>query len=346
MGSYSQFGAVNTKIKVLQRSFLKDQDYTRLLEAPSLRDAVSYLRQFTPYGESIAADEVLSIRELEGRFRVKLLQKYEKLVHYLMDPYRELFRIIFMRYEVENLKLIFRAILRQEATEALAEGFYRSELFPQIDYQRVLTAKTLEAAVQMLQGTVYHRVLVPYVGERPEKVLFYLEMNLDRVYFNKLAQAVERLPREERALVAELLGKNTDMLNLQWIYRGLKYYRISPEELFNYSLTSGYGLRLEELRQLCYAADAQDLTARLRKTGYAFLFEEGVDIDRFMELGMERYLYAMLREMGRRGAMTILPAILYIHRLEYEMRDLFSLLEAKKFGMSAEDTRKFLVRMV
>lgn len=346
MGSYGQFGAVNTKIRVLQRAFLKDQDYIRLLEAPTVEAAVAYLRQSTVYGEGLPAEEVLTVRELEKHFRVHLLQKYEKLVHYLMDPYRELFRVIFMRYEVENLKLIFRALNRNEPLEELIQGFFTSELFPQVDYRRLQTAKTIEAAVQVLQGTVYHRVLVPYVTERPDRILFYLEMNLDRIYFNRLSKSIAKLPKAEAELVSELLGKNTDMLNIQWIYRGLKFYRISPEELFNYCLTSGYGLRLEELRQLCYAADIGDLTARLRKTGYGFLFAENVAIDRFMELGMERYLFNLLREMGKRGGMTILPAILYIHQLEYEMRDLFSLLEAKKFGMGAEDTKKFLVREI
>lgn len=348
MGTFAQFAAVNTKIKVLQRSLLKVEDYKRLIDARTLDEAVAFLREHTPYGAIMGSDDAgpKTIRDLEKLFRVQLLGKYEKLVHYLSDQYRDLFRIIFMRYEVENLKLIFRALHRHENLELLIDGFYRSEVYPQMDYQRLIMAKSIEEAVHLLQGTHYHRTLVPYVGEKPERILFYLEMNLDRIYFNRLSQAVSQLPKPERTLVKGFLGKNTDILNIQWIYRGMKFYRISPEELFNYCLVSGDALNLETLRQLCYAADVNDLATRLRKTSYAFLFKEGEDIDRFMELGMERYLFSTLKGLERKGHMTVLPAIIYIHRLEYEMRDIFSLLEAKKFGMGAEDTRMFLVREI
>lgn len=348
MGSYGQFGAVNTKIRILKRQFLKDEDYKQLTEARTLEEAVAYLRDHTGYGAVMtdSDDGPVEIARLETLFRVQILKKYEKLVHYLADDYRELFRIIFMRYEVENLKLIFRALNRREDLAPLVEGFYRSEVYPQLDYERLVMAKTIEEVVHLLQRTPYHRILIPYIGEAPDRILFYLEMNLDRLYFNRLAQALENLPKDERTLVAELLGKNTDILNIQWIYRGLKFYRISSEELFNYCLTSGYALKLEELRQLCYAHDENDLVTRLRRTGYRFLFQENSNIDRFMELGMERYLFTALREMERKGPMTVLPAIVYIHRIEYEMRDLFSLLEAKKFGMGPEETAMFLVRAV
>lgn len=348
MGDYADFAAVNTKIRVLQRRFLKDEDYSRLLDARSLDETIAYIKDHTAYGDLMGdyAPEATTISKLEVLFRVHLLEKYEKLVHYLSDMYRDLFRIIFMRYEVENLKLIFRALQRNERLEPLIEGFYKSDIYPQIDYERLIMAKTIEEAVHLLQGTLYHKVLLPYMGESPGKILFYLEMNLDRIYFNKLAQTIDKLPASERELVKEFLGKNVDILNIQWIYRGMKYYRISPEELFNYCLTSGYALNLETLRQLCYAHDESELVARLRKTSYAFLFEEDMNVDRFMELGMERYLYSTLKRFEQKGRLTILPSIIYIHRLEYEMRDLFSLLEAKKFGMGREDTRLFLVRTV
>lgn len=348
MGTYGQFAAVNTKIRVLQRNFLKDDDYQRLIESRSLGEAVEYIRDHTVYGSAMEAyvPGESDIGKLEILFRTQILEKYEKLVHYLADQYRDLFRVIFMRYEVENLKMIFRALNRHENLEPLVGGFYRSDAFPQVDYPRLMMAKTIEEAIHLLQNTAYYRVLAPYASEAPEKILFYLEMNLDRIYFNKLGKTIDQLPKDEKQLVSELLGKNSDILNIQWIYRGMKFYKIPPEQLFNYCLTSGYSLGLETLRQLCYAADENDLLTRLRKTSYSFLFDESQNIDRFMEIGMERYLFGILKSMARKGQLTILPSIIYIHRLEYEMRDLFSLLEAKKFNMGPEDIRKFMVRII
>lgn len=346
MGTFAQFAAVNTKIKILQRNFLKDEDYLRMLDARDADEVVRYLKANTCYGVLLADEDAgpVQINKLELIFRTHILKRYEALIHYLVDQYRYLFRIIFMRYEIENLKMIIRAVTRKEDLAPLVDSFYRSSVIPQLDYKQLIMAKSMEELVHYLQNTPYHKVLAPYIGESPNRLLFYVEMSLDRVYFKKLAGAVRKLQLDDKVLVSELLGKNTDILNIQWIYRGLKYYHISPEELFNYSLPSGYMLTLTNLRDLCYSADENDLIGKLKKTRYAFLFQEENDFERFMEIGMERYLFSLLKTMDRKSFMTILPTIIYIHRLEFEMRDLFSLLEAKKFGLSADDIRHFLVR--
>ncbi len=346
MGSFAQFAAVNTKIKILQRDMLKDSDYERMLEARDVEEVVRYLKEQTQYGALLTDYDTgaVEIGKLQVVFRTNILKRYEALIHYLVDQYRVLFRVIFMRYEIENLKMIFRAVIRKEDLSPLVDSFYRSSVIPSLDYQQLTMAKTVEEVIHYLQNTPYHKVLAPYAGESPNRILFYVEMSLDRMYFKRLAAVTRKLGQDDKMLVAKLLGKNTDILNIQWIYRGLKYYHISSEELFNYSLPSGHMLDLKGLRELCYSADEKDLVEKLKKTRYAFLFKEDTDFERFMELGMERYLYSLLKSMELKGFMTVLPTIIYIHRLEFEMRDLFSLLEAKKFALSAEDIKHFLVR--
>lgn len=346
MGTFAQFAAVNTKIKVLKRDFLTTNDYLHMLEARSVEDVVRFLKEDTRYGALLVDFDPANapIGKLEVLFRVHTLKRYEKMVHYLRDQYRVLFKVIFMRYEVENLKLILRAVTRKESLEPLVEGFYRSSVIPHLDYQQLVMAKSIEEAIHYLQDTPYYKVLFPYIGESPNRLLFYMEMSLDRMYFRRLDNVIRKLDAKDKGRVEEFLGKNSDILNIQWIYRGLKFYHISPEELFNYSLTSGHALDLKKLRELCYSADEKDLVEKLRKTRYAFLFAEDTDFEPFMEIGMERYLYSLLKTMEKNSFDTVLPTIIYIHRLEYEMRDLFSLMEAKKFGLGAEETKQFLVR--
>lgn len=346
MGTFAQFAAVNTKIKILQRGLLKDNDYRKMLDARDAEEVVRYLKEQTRYGELLTVDDAgpVQISKLQVVFRTHILERYETMIHYLVDQYRFLFRILFMRYEIENLKMIIRAVTRKEDLTQMGDSFYKSTVIPQLDYKQLTMAKTFEELIHYLQNTPYHKVLAPFAGETPNKLLFYVEMSLDRLYFKKLAAVTRRLQRDDKMLVAELLGKNSDILNIQWIYRGLKYYHISAEELFNYSLPSGYMLDLKSLRDLCYSADEKDLVDKLKKTRYAFLFENETNYERFMEIGMERYLFSLLKSLELKSFMTILPTIIYIHRLEFEMRDLFSLLEAKKFGLSADDIKHFLVR--
>ncbi|SKC56746.1 V-type ATPase subunit [Maledivibacter halophilus] len=346
MGSIKKFAAINTKVRTLEGRLLTKNDYSKLISMRSVKDIAIYLKNNTAYREVMEGVDVtsLKVQELELLLKRYIVNQNEKLIHYFTDEYRRLFKIIFIRFEIEDLKLFLRAITRKEKLVDVKELVVYSGVYSTIDYDALSLSKSLEELINNLKGTIYYDVLKFYKNESLEKRLFYMEMSLDRLYFKLLSQRIERLDSKDRKVFGEFLGKNIDLLNLQWIYRGLRFYKLLPEELINYTLHNGYYLNFKRIKELCYTKDEKELIRKMIDSKYGFLFDNKDTLEIYMERRIERYLYFLLLDYKKREKMNIMESVVYRHLLEYEMRDIISIVEAVRYGMDEENIKKFLVR--
>lgn len=346
MGSVTKFAAINTKIRALESQLLNDEDYQTLVEKDDLQSVLRYLQQHTVYQNILKGDikDVTDLSKLERTFKKFVFERYEKLIHYVTDENRRVFKYMFMRYEVENIKGLIRAIYRKENLAEVMDGLLVSKHFSKLDYKMLSNCQTLSQLIDGLSETPYGALLKPYLNESEDQMLFYMEMNLDRLYFKSLVKQMMQLSGEDRAYNLLIIGINIDILNIQWIYRGLKYYHLSSEELFNYCLNNGAFLTLNKIKTLCYIKDDKTFLSEIKETKYGSLFETDDPIDLVMERQMERYLYRQFMELTQKGHLNLITPIAYMHKLEYEMRDLFAIMESKRYGLDADRTKTFLVR--
>ncbi len=341
-----RFAAINTKVRALESHLLKKKDYDYLLELSTLSEMIAYLKKQTDYGPYLQEvdENTVSIDMLEVIFKRAMFQRMKGMIHFFTDEYKKLLRTMFMRYEIEDLKLLVRALIRHESLEIILEHLVILDINRGLDYEKLQRVTSLEALLEALEGTPYRKLLEYYMNEPPQKRIFYMEMNLDRYYFKTLNEHVEKLSSEDRGPLREMLGKNTDILNLQWIYRGRKFYGLSAEELLNYTLLGGYALKYKHLKTLCYASSMEEALGYIREGPYGFLVEKQ-DFEIFLELNMERYIYDEFMKMKKANRMNIIESMVYVHQLEYEMRDLFTIFEAKRYGFDRAQTLQYLVRI-
>jgi V/A-type H+-transporting ATPase subunit C len=86
------------------------------------------------------------------------------------------------------------------------------------------------------------------------------------------------------------------------------------------------------------------LIDELKHTKYATLFKDNQKIDLTMEREMERSLYELFTNLSKKGKLNLVTPIGFLHKLEYELRDIFAIIEAKRYGHDAAQTKEFLVR--
>lgn len=346
MGSVKTFAAINTKIRALEGRLLTKEDYNKLISMKSISDIAKYLKDNTAYSKVLKDINISNIHteQLELLLKKYIVKQYEKLIHYFTNDYKKLFKVLFIRYEIEDLKIFLRAIDREESLTNIKELIVYTGIYSTIDYEALSLSKNLEELIGKLKGTIYHNVLKAYTRESLEKRMFYMEMSLDRLYFKLLSEGIEKLNKRDRDILREVLGKNIDLLNLQWIYRGLRFYKLSPEELINYTLHYGYHLNYKSIKELCYTKNEKELIDKMIDSKYGFLFDNKDTLEIFMERRIERYLYFLFLDYKKREKMNMIESVVYMHLLEYEMRDIISILEAVRYGMDEETAKKFLVR--
>ena len=346
MGNISKYAAINTKVKAMEKQLLGDNDYIKMLDLSSVASVVEYLKTETFYGKFITAETSDDIGNLEGMLTKHLFSQYEKLFHYFTGDDKKFFNVLFMRYEIENLKVFLRMIIRKESLQRISDHIIIPEAYSQIDYTLLNDARTLDDIISGLEGTEFQKIIQMFKDEEPDKLMFYMEMNLDRLYFNALRSGVRKLDRENSRAIGEVVGRNIDMLNIQWIYRGRRFYKISQEELLNYSLSGGKYFKYDQLKEMCYKERLSDIEALVRKSPYGTIFESVPDFEVFLERSMERYIYNYFNALRLSYPMTIMEPMVYMHRLEYEIRDLITILEMKRYNFSAEQGKIFLVRHI
>ncbi len=346
MGSITRFGALFSKVKALQSRMLTESDYEALLRAESEVEVIDYLVQRTDYGKGVKLSGTAETQPvaLERVLQRYLFTRYERMMYYLIDEERRLFKTLLMRYEIESLKMVIRTVYSQTQNDDFDLTITTSRYFQIRDFDQLLKCETLDALVDSLATTSYGDILRPYLNESKDRILFYMEMNLDRYYFKKLSDSIADLTGEGHAFMENSLGVNVDFLNIQWIYRGLKHFKLSAEELFNYCLKGGKYLNLSRLKKLCYATDNAAFIRQLLATHYKSEFDGNKSIDLIIERDMERALYSLFHKQVQEAHFNLITPVGYLHALEFEIRDIFAILEAKRYQMDAEQTRSFLVR--
>jgi len=170
-------------------------------------------------------------------------------------------------------------------------------------------------------------------------------MALDMGYFNIIQSRRLKISGEDRKMLKKWEGMVADLYNIQWIYRGKKFYHLSPEELLNYTINFGDRLTFADRQGMCYTKNLEELYRMTINTVYGFLFKkEEISRDIYMERRINRFIYYKLMAMTHKFTMSIIQTIGYVWSLEFEIRDIISIIESIRYDLPPEEARKFLVK--
>ncbi|MBK5252126.1 MAG: V-type ATPase subunit [Peptostreptococcaceae bacterium] len=337
MGMVRIHAAANAKSMAMAGRLLADRDYLALLDMESEKEFIDYLRKHT-YLSAAFIDAEEQDENVGYLIKKHMLGCIDKLYYFYVDAYRAFFKTLMMRYEVENIKLYLRAFSRNEDISLLKHHIAYSNVYSSIDYAMVGKASDMREFIDSLRDTKYYSQLEGYMDEEPSKMLFYMEMVLDRTYFSDLHESILKLEAEDREKILRLYGINVDLLNIQWIYRGRKFFGIASEELFNFTLNNGRRYNFEKLKALCYM-DLEKYKKLISEGDYKFMFDGE---EYLMEVAMERHLFNITEYAAGKERMSIVIPVVYIMKIEYEMRDLITIYEGIRYGY--EGIEDFLVR--
>jgi V/A-type H+-transporting ATPase subunit C len=347
MDKITIYTAVNTKIRALEKEFLKREDYLNLLKKTSVGDASSYLKDNIYYRELLEGIHpgTVSRRDIEDILKRNMIKNIDKLIHYFHDDYRILIRSLYMKYEIEDLKVLARSIFNGKDPKTIEKSLTFLGKYSQVEPEKLLKSRTIRDLIYSLEGSEFYEFLIPLVDGRREN-LFRFEMALDMGYFNILQSRKLKISQKDKELLKKWEGIVADLYNIQWIYRGKKYYNLSPEELLNYTINFGDKLTFKNRKEMCYTKSLEELFAITSNTVYGFLFKgKEISTDIFMERRINRFLYYRLKDLSRKSPLSIIQTIEYVWLLEFEVRDVISIIESIRYDLPPEEARKYLVKV-
>lgn len=343
MGSVIRFAAINTKIKVLEGQLLSEEQYSNLVEKKTYQEAIRYLKEETSYSEVLSNynGEEIPVIEFQNLLKRNYTRNFEKIMHYFNGNYKKLLKVLFMRYVIEDLKVIIRCKYIGKKNEEIYPLLCAGGGLNSLDYKKLVDAKDLQDFVEHLGGTSYYNYLQPLINKVNEEGLFRVETALDSLYFPYLRKYKSMLDAEDKKLLSNMIGTYSDLINLQWIIRGKTYYKLKPEIIFNYVIQGGLKFNQDELKRLCYAKDVNEILELIDKSPYKALFNEmGASLDR-MDMNILLYFKKYFKSYKKQNRMNLALVLSYIEIASLEVRDIISIVENIRYGANGEEIKKF-----
>jgi V/A-type H+/Na+-transporting ATPase subunit C len=347
MDSTTKYAAINTKVRVLEGRLLKDDDYIKLLSKKSVSEVALYLKENTHYKDILDKinENEMHRGRLENLLKGNHINGLGKIVHYFYGVYKKFYRTLFIKFEIEDMKVILRSIKTDRDNALTKDLFIYLGRVTEINLDTLISSKSFAEFIRNLKGSVYYNYLRSFIEKGENINLFSIETTLDLAYFDLLYKSIESIESYDIDIIEFTEGTIIDLLNLQWVYRGLKFYSLSPEELFNYTITHGREFTRNDIKDLCYSKSLEDFQKKILSTKFSFLFDNENTRDIFMERRILRYQYFnIINALKRKSGMNISRVIIYTLLIDMEVRDIISIIENIRYGMPAEEAKKFLIR--
>ena len=347
MDKISRFTAVNTKIAAMVGKLLTDEDYKNMFKLNSPSEISAYLKKSTAYSEFfIGSPAEMHRDEIERHLKEGFINYLDKLIHYFTGDYRNFFKCYYLKYEIYDLKKAARLIQIENSTDNIKDNLRFAGKYRYIDIDKISKCENMEELIKSLSGTVYAPYLKNLINGDINETLFRFEMALDTAFFNILEQNIGKISKNDIDAYYNLEGRYIDMLNLQWIYRGKKYFNLAPEEIFNYTINKGYIFNYRKIKNLCYASNIDEFVKKVKETPYGFMFKGDSTQDIFMERRINRYMYFKQKSALKNFQPDISMVLAYMNLREFEIRDIVSIIENVRYKMSFDDAKKYLIRQI
>jgi V/A-type H+/Na+-transporting ATPase subunit C len=324
-----RYATANARVRTLLCRLLGRQGLEALYSYPSPAAMLEMLGR-TAYGTALLVHPH-SGYGLAGR----LIEVGASILGFLSGAEAELIHSFLLRYELENLKLVIRAVHRRRAWEEIAPYVQPLGALATIDPRALAAVADLHELTSRLEGTVYGSAAAAALHRVEAAGSFALESALELDYYERLWSAAARLSAADVAPARALLGMLFDLLNVTWIARYRDALGLSREEILNYTLRQGRWVTAAVRTAL--ADSSSGVWTALQPTPYAGVFADAeadgadlavVRIWRLIGVEVERGLRLYPFHIG-------VPLGLLLAQ-EIEIHDVRGLLAAKALGLAPE----------
>lgn len=339
MNPYMAYDAVNTKIVSRIGHLLNKEEWSKFLEFSTVEQLTDYLKQkdiIKKVLEDFNNDNIHrdSLEAILGKFKTT---EIEDLINYFSGPYKEFIKAMLIDSEIADISLILRKIARGESLVDVNKRFVHSEKYSKISYEKLLSSNSVENFTQNLKDTPYYIGLRNLSNEDALNREFHIEMKLQGVLYKTMLDKAENLYKNDMETAKEIIGYKIDLENIQWIYRAIKYYDISPEEILIYSLEGGKKIKYKRLKSLCYTKTKEEFKQLVISYLKYDLFEGIADSN--TDIGID---YHMFNYLKNKHYNNIGSSIAYFFTLGIIIDDLTSITEGIKYNMPREKIMEYL----
>ncbi len=341
---------VNARVRARRAALFDEDDYRKLIRMSP--DEITRYMEETEYEAEINA---LGARHsgvdlIEYALHRNLAKHFHDLLHWSEGRLHVLIARYLRKYDAWNLKTVIRGIYtgfpyEQIQTDLILAGDLDESLF-----ERMAQAESIEEAIAILEGTVYHDPLsTAYPDFEASDILVPLENAIDRQFYGRLLG--DRSPEGSfvregpMAMYTEFLQAEIDFLNIKNALRlAMDASDVDPAEYF---IEGGRLFSPDEIRGL--VADTDQLLMALRTSTYGDalgpLLDDLETADSLIEFerALEGLLLAYTERLANVYPVSVTSILSYILAKEREINNIRAIARGKEAGLAVSEIEQELV---
>ncbi len=348
MRSLAKYAFINAKVRAKLGQFLSQKQIAQMKTADSLDGVYDVLRN-TVYSDIFEKiDASYNIKDVELLLLKREIASYFELLKYAKGNIREIIFTLLSKYEVENLKLLLR--LWHKKGEAFEEKLiYREKICHYIPIEKILKAENIEEIILLLEKTPYKKPIWDMRDRyKLQNLPFFLEVALDIDFYRRLWEKIDRLSGADRKIAAKLTGIEIDIQNINWVLRFKHYYNLPIAEIMNYLIPNGFQVTEDFVRRAYVSKDSRELLTGLLTRYYQRIptlkpTKEIISNLRMLESILWQFLINEIKRALQGFPFTIGTIIAYLKMRKIEFSNIVSILNGKKYNLSAEKIEESLI---
>ncbi len=326
----------------MKGKMLKEDDYEQLLLRHSVGEVAMYLKNNTYYSNALQGLHEGNVHrgQVENLLYQSIIQEALKISRYLKGNDKCVFRYIYRRQEIEDLKKMLRTLQMGGNLEQMDKSLFFINKYSVINFDKLLQAKDIESFVNGLEGTNFYPILKPLIISNQRIDLFVAEMSLDMYYYEKLLAQLDLVSGTDKKIAMNMVGLEADLKNIMWVYRGKHYYNISKEILYRYHIHYRYKLTKEDLKKLINANDVDEIIEILKKTPYNDVLSPD---EHYWEKEFYEYILDVHDKNINMYPFSIAPIMGFMFVKEVEIMNITSIIEGIRYLVDPNKIKKFLI---
>lgn len=345
MAKLLAYSGLTTKVRAMEKNLLHEDDYSQIMNLNSITEVVTFLEKQKGYENIFKGVNIYDLHrgDLEKFLYLSSYRDFSKLYNFASVRQRKYLELYFMKYETHLLKKILREILNKNYVSydlsAIKPYF---DNFSKINLPLLSEAKSVDDFILSLKGTIYYESLVR-IYEISNTLLYDYELCLDLQYFETMWGSRKKfLSGVDYEVITRSYGYKIDLLNLQWIYRCKKYYKISNADIYAMLIPINYKFSKSQIKEM---VNAETLNAMMETFSKTYYYKKVKALA--LEDGSHEKLYKILMDKHHNTSFKANPYSLacidtYLYQKQQEISKLISLIECIRYSYPFDKINKML----
>ena len=338
------YSGLITKSKAMKANLMTVDDYNKLVAMDSVVDFLNYLKGKPAYSKLFESIDTMNLHrgQIEQELTFSLYMDYTKIYRFAKMKQRESIQILFFRYEVRFIKSCLQRILHEDPAVDLSHFKSFFEKHSELPIEELSHCESIEDMLKKLEGTPYEQIL-EQVHQTHEPSLFDYETQLDIYYFVHLWKIKDKVfGKKEGKEYTEILGRQIDMLNIQWIFRFKSFYNSDKGKIMDSIIPIQYKLKKNEINNMIEAGSLEELYKIVDGTYYRRVYSAEQMGKGDLEKIYFQYVYNTFVKYKRENEMSIIPIQFFLYLKEKEIDMLTTAIECIRYKLPVSESLDIL----